>query len=135
MTNIENNMNDNINTTSAETAKEIEVAEREDAAFGEAVSFVLELSKEIEINGAKTKRLYFNFDKLTGEDFLKIENEMGDTLGRMVITPEFSSDFLIRMAARACTEKIGHDILQTLSIRDFNVLRKRCRSFLINAGL
>lgn len=133
MTNIENNTNENI--ISAENEQEIDVAEREDAEFGNSTSFELKLTKEIEINGSKTIRLYFDFDKLTCNDFLKIENEIGDTIGRMVVTPEFSSEFLIRMASRACTEKVGIDILKKLSIRDFNLLRKRCRSFLMNAGL
>ena len=74
--------------------------------------------------------LSFDFEGLTGEDFIKIEDEM-TAQGKMAISPEFSSDFLIKMSVRACKEPIDDVFMQKLPITAFNKIRSRARSFLL----
>lgn len=83
--------------------------------------------------GKTYERLTFDFEKLTGRDSLAIEAELS-ARGKVVMAPEFSGEFLSRMAARACTEKIGADVIAALPFADFNRIRNRARSFLLRSG-
>lgn len=74
----------------------------------------------------------FDFGKLTGADCLAIEAEM-QALGKPLIAPEFSGEFLVRMAARA--GGIGSDVLMAMPMTDYNRIRNRARSFLLRSGL
>lgn len=80
------------------------------------------------------EKLHFNWGKLTGNDGLKIENEM-QSLGMPVVIPSLSGEYLIRMAARASVEKVSTDALMALPIRDYNKIRSMARSFLIRTEL
>lgn len=83
--------------------------------------------------------LTFDFGSLTAADSLAIEREVA-ALGQTVITPEFSGEYLIRMAVRACTDrrkdgrKLGVDAFMTMPIKAFARIRREARSFLLNAG-
>ena len=83
--------------------------------------------------------LTFDFEALTGADSLAIENELAQ-LGRVVITPEFSGDYLIRMAMRACTvrrkdgRRLGIDAFSAMPISAFIKIRGAARSFLMRVG-
>lgn len=118
--------------TSTDGEKDIEQVES-DAAKNSKTAFSLKLSKPLELRNGSVSILNFNFENLTGDDFIKIETEIADTLGRMIISPEYSSDFLIRTAARACEQKVGIEDLKAISIKDFNILRRKCRSFFLSA--
>lgn len=88
------------------------------------------------ISGTEQKsvtELTFEFDRLTGKDSLDVEAEL-QALGRPVVVAEMSGNYLIRMAARACTEKIGADSLIGLPLPDFNKIRTKVRSFLLHTG-
>ena len=89
-------------------------------------------SKPFSYEGKTYERLTFDFDKLTGNDCLAIENECS-ALGVAVVNPAFSGNFLVRMAARACTEKIGANVLTAMPIYDFNRIRSKARSFLLKS--
>ena len=80
------------------------------------------------------KELIFDFNKLTGRDSLAIENEL-QALGKPVIVAEMSGEYLIRMAARACEEKISADELASAPLSDYNIIRSKARSFLLRSGL
>ena len=75
-------------------------------------------------------RLNFDFDKLTGRDSLAVEREM-QSLGIPLMVKEFSGDYQLRVAARACSEKIGSDVLAELPMKDYNRILGRTRSFLL----
>lgn len=84
--------------------------------------------------------LTFNWGKFTGTDHLDIENELL-MRGKTLVTPGFSSDFLWGMAIRACTkfDKNGVRVLQadaakSIPIRDFQLICKKARAFLLRAG-
>ena len=95
-------------------------------------SYTHTFSKPFTYEGKTYERLTFDFDKLTGNDCLAIENECS-ALGVAVVNPAFSGNFLVRMAARACTEKIGANVLTTMPIYDFNRIRSKARSFLLKS--
>lgn len=92
--------------------------------------FTIKLKKPVIYNDNEYSVLSFDFDSLTGNDALNIEDELAST-GKMAIVPAFSGEYLIRMAAKACTEPIGADLFKMLSISDYNSIRSRARSFLL----
>ena len=98
-----------------------------------------------DIRGGQTfDELNFDFEGLTGDDALAIEDEL-QAIGKPTISPTFSGQFLVRMAARACTNtiidasghprRIGDDALRALPIFEFNRVRGKARSFLLASEL
>jgi len=77
--------------------------------------------------------LRFDWASLTGHDSLAIEAEL-QAIGKPAIVPELSGEYLIRMAAKACTTEIGPDALQQMNLADYNKIRNRARSFLLASG-
>ena len=89
--------------------------------------------------GETFERLIFDWQSLTAADALAIENELA-AQGIAVVTPEFSGEYLLRMAARACTTRradgkrfLGIDAYRTMPMRDYVAIRNRARSFLLRA--
>lgn len=95
--------------------------------------YVHEFSKPFTYEGKTYEKLTFNWYMLTGNDSLAIENEL-QSLGKAIIMPEFSGDYLVRMASRACTENIGADVILAMPLGDYNAIRGKARSFLIRLG-
>jgi len=80
--------------------------------------------------GAVYTELRFDWDSLTGRDSLAIEAEL-QALGNPVVVPAFSGAYLIRMAAKACTVKIGADAFEYMPLAEYNKVRNSARSFLL----
>ena len=76
--------------------------------------------------------LVFDFEKLIGDDLVAIENEMA-AVGEFALSPEISTSFLYRLAARAAG--VGSDVISSLPIRDFGKIKNKSRDFLISTGL
>lgn len=93
-------------------------------------AYVHHFKTPLPYNKTSYQSLTFHWDKLTGKDYLAIERELA-AMGRGFVSPEFSSDFLLRMAIRACSEKIGVDAFDDMAIADFNRIRNKARSFLL----
>lgn len=109
---------------------EITAAEQ---AAAESVSLYTHTFATPYTHGEKTyEKLTFDFGKLTGGDCLAIEAEL-QMLGKPLIAPEFSGEFLVRMAARAAG--IGSDVLMSMPLADYNRIRSKARSFLLRSGL
>ncbi len=119
----------NEKNTTAVDETELEVA-REEARKSDVALFEIEFKKPVKYNGKEYSKLSFDFEKLTGRDGLAIEEEL-QMMNKTVIVPAFSGEYLVRMAARACTEKIGADIFDYMPIKDYNRIRSAARSFLI----
>ena len=81
-------------------ADEFAVAEKE--AVNSDYTYTHKFRKPFEYQGKTYNELTFEWGKLTGKDGLAIENEL-QQLGKAVIVPTFSGEYLIRIAARACT--------------------------------
>ena len=100
--------------------------------------------KPFTYEGQTFDELNFDFEGLTGDDALAIEDEL-QAIGKPTISPTFSGQFLVRMAARACTNtiidasghprRIGDDALRALPIFEFNRVRGKARSFLLASEL
>ena len=90
-------------------------------------------NKPFEYEGRTFSEITFNWDSLTGKDSLAIENEM-QSLGKPLLAPEFSGEYLLRMASRASVEKVGTDFFEALPLSDYNRIRSRARTFLLRAG-
>lgn len=109
--------------------KELEIAKQE--AENSANTFTIHLKKPVIYNGTEYSELSFDFDKLTGRAGLDIEQEL-QSIGRPAIVPAFSGEYLVRMAARACTTaNIGCDIFDNMGLSDYNKIRSAARSFLL----
>lgn len=95
--------------------------------------FTYELKKPVMYNGENITELSFDFEGLTGGDALKIEDEL-QALGKTAIVPAFDSEYLMRMAVRACTKKgIGVDLFPILGITDFNKITSKAKNFLLKS--
>lgn len=110
--------------------KELELAKADAAENAEGV-FTHTFKRPISYNGKEYKSLTFDFDALTGADTLQIERDLARQ-GRTVIVPEFNGDYLAAMASKACTDEIGVDAFDHMSLRDFNAIRGAARRFLLN---
>ena len=109
--------------------KEFEVAQ--EAAAKAKDTFIVKLRKPLMYNGTEYEELEFDFDGLTGNDSLEVEKELARR-GVQVLVPAFSGEYLVRIAARACTAPIGHDAMLKMSIQDYNKIRSRVRNFLMS---
>lgn len=109
---------------------EFSVAEQESANSG--YSYTHKFPTPFHFESKSYTELTFDWNKLTGVDGLAIENEM-QALGKPVIVPTFSGEYLVRMAARACTEKIGSDTITAMPLADYNRIRSAARSFLLKS--
>jgi len=101
-------------------------------------TYVHTFSKPFTFEGESFNSLTFDFSKLTANDSLAIEAEL-TAQGQVLITPEFSGEYLIRMAMRACINrrndgrKLGIDAFRTLPMAAYVRIRGRARSFLLHA--
>lgn len=101
--------------------------------------YVHVFSKPFTFEGESFASLSFDFGSLTAADSLAIESEL-NSIGQPTLVPEFSGDYLIRMAMRACTDrradgrKLGLDAFRTLPMAAYVKIRGKARSFLLRAG-
>ena len=117
--------------------KEFEAAEQ--AAEDSAVLYTHTFNPPFVFEGETFASLSFDWERLTGNDSLAIEREVLAVTGRAVVAPEFSGEYLIRMAVRACVElrqdgkrKLGADAYRAMRMSDFNAIRNAARSFLLS---
>lgn len=95
----------------------------------------IKLSRPVLYNGTELTELHFNFGKLTGEDALKIEDELV-TKGRPTFLNEVASArYLMMIAAKACEEKIMADLFNKMSIRDFNKIKNKTQLFMLGVAI
>lgn len=89
------------------------------------------LRKPVKYAGKEYTELAFDFDKLTGQDSLNVERELA-SLGKTSMPTAINSEYLIRIAAKACTENIGSDIFTSyMSMFDHLKVIKMARDFLL----
>lgn len=112
-----------------EVSEQVEDALEELTETDSAKTFTL--SKPIMYNGEEITELTFDFEKLNGKD--GIETERGLKLRGISIYghPASDVDYVIGMAARACTKAVGTDIFNNMSITDFNKIRTNAYFFLL----
>ena len=124
-------MSQNNETVVSISPEEFAVAEK-DAAV-DVDTYVHNFTEPFTYEGRTYETLTFEFGKLTGVDDVAIENEL-QALGKPVVVAEMSGEYLVRMAARACTEKIGADVFKAMPLKEFRRIRNKARSFLLRSG-
>lgn len=93
------------------------------------------LRKPVKYAGNEYTELSFDFDKLTGQDSLNIEGELA-SLGKSSMPSAINSEYLIRIAAKACTSNVGSDIFTSyMSLLDHMEVTKMARNFLLRGVL
>ena len=118
-----------IKTKEAVDEQELQLAQ--DEAKDAKSTFTHKFKKPFLYDGKEYESLTFDFESLSGNDTLQIERELAKQ-GRTVIVPEFNGDYLAAMASKACTDEIGADAFDHMSLRDFNAIRGAARRFLLN---
>lgn len=94
-------------------------------------AYVHEFAKPYTFEDKTYEKLVFDFEKLIGADLVAIENEMA-AVGEYALSPEISTSFLYRLAAKAAG--VGSDVIEHLPIRDFGKIKNKSRDFLISTG-
>lgn len=94
-------------------------------------AYVHEFAKPYTYEDKTYTELVFDFEKLLGNDLVAIENEMA-AVGEYALSPEISTSFLYRLAARAAG--VASDVIAHLPIRDFGKIKNKSRDFLISTG-
>lgn len=92
-------------------------------------TLMVEFKQPREWEGQTYDSLTFDWAKLTGEDFLAIEQLM-ILQGKAIVSAEFSTEFILQMAVRACREQVDIRFLRKLPIGLFNKIRNGARDFL-----
>lgn len=124
-------MDNNITNINGMEEEELEQAQ-EEAKKAENL-FTLKCKKPFTYEGNEYSELSFDFDGLTGRDSLDVERELA-VRGIQVAVPAFSGEYIIRIAAKACTDaKIGSDAFERMSLKDYNRLRSKVRNFLMGS--
>ena len=95
--------------------------------------------KPFKWKGRTFESLTFDWEALTGRDHLEIQHEM-TMKGRVLVNAAFDGDFLMGMAARACTERdekgkrvIDGQAILEMSMGDFQTITRKARGFLLRA--
>ena len=121
---------ENVESKAAEQAEQAENAVVTDSDTKEK-GYVHVLKQPFEYCGIKYTKFAFDFEKLAGKDMVAIEKEMADN-GEYVLSPEISTGFLARMAARAAG--VGSDVILELPIKEFGKIKNESRNFLLSTG-
>ena len=111
-----------------ETKEKVAVVTDSDTPEG---AYVHEFTKPYTFEEKTHTRLVFDFEKLIGDDLVAIENEMA-AVGEYALSPEISTSFLYRLAAKAAG--VGSDVIAHMPIRDFGKIKNKSRDFLISTG-
>lgn len=117
------------NEQAAEETKEaVKVVTDSDTPEG---AYVHEFTKPYTFEEKTYTKLVFDFEKLIGDDLVAIENEMA-AVGEYALSPEISTSFLYRLAAKAAG--VGSDVILHLPIREFGKVKNKAQSFLVSTG-
>lgn len=121
---------EDVKQTAAVEEKKVNVTESDTDTDG--LNYIHVFKKPFEFEGKTYDKLTFNFEGLLGADMIAVENEMA-AVGEYVLSPEISTSFLSKMAARAAG--VGSDLIEHLPIRDFGKIKNKSRDFLVTTGL
>ena len=113
-----------------ETNSETAVVTDSDTKMPEG-AYVLKLAKPYTYENKTYDKFVFDFESLIGEDLVDIESEM-TAIGEFALSPEISTSFLYRLAAKAAG--VGSDVISHLPIREFGKIKNKAQSFLVSTG-
>jgi len=100
------------------------------------------LKKPLERDGQRYETLSFDYSTLTGRDSLSIERDVMAEFKKSVTIPEYMPEYLVNMAARACTDRneqgnafVNVPLLLDLPLSDFREICASARRFLMASVL
>ena len=124
-------------TAVAEDAAEAERVAEEARQEPEAGSYTHTFKNPFQWKDRTFETLTFDWTTLKGSDHLEIEQELM-MKGRTLVSPAFTGDFLVGMAARACTERdekgkrvIDGQAITDMPMADFQAITRKARGFLL----
>lgn len=130
-------------STENEIKKSAEEAVKEEQKAieqGDVGSYTHIFKKPFTHEGTTYDKLTFDFESLSGNDSLAVGRELL-SIGITLVSKEFNDDYLVGMAARACTyrdddgnRKVSRHTIAAMPWADFNKVCKETRSFLLRAG-
>lgn len=106
--------------------------EEEEESFGPG-RYVHTLRTPFKWEGRSFEKLSFDFTTLTGRDSIAISEELA-AKGITTLMKEMDIHYQEAVAARACLDKVGTDMLERLPMPDFNKICNRARSFMLGLG-
>lgn len=120
-----------------------EATDRDDALFIQSPTIYTHvLERPIERDGKQYESLTFDYSCLTGRNSLSFEQNVLTEFRKNVVIPALSSEYLVNMAARACTDRdeqgkpfVNVPFLLDLPIRDFLRICASARRFLQRLAL
>ncbi|MCM1486784.1 MAG: hypothetical protein NC203_00325 [Firmicutes bacterium] len=105
-----------------------EVAEEMEATEGQ---LEYKLIKPILLEGTQYDTLHFDFESLTTEDALNIDDELEAKGHASYMAEAFNSRFLMLMAVKACKEPLTEAAFKKICITDYYKIKNRARNFLV----
>ena len=114
--------------TKAEMAVVTDLGTKEKVPEG---AYVMVLARPYTYEDKTYNKFVFDFEGLIGDDLVGIETEMM-ALGEYALSPEISTSFLYRLAAKAAG--VGSDVILHLPIREFGKAKSKAQNFLIGLG-
>ncbi len=105
-----------------------EIANEMEAAEGQ---WEYKLIKPIFFEGKQYDTLHFDFENLTAEDALNIDDELAVKGGITYMADAFNPRFLMHMAIRACKEPLSEIAFKKMYLADYYRIKNRARNFLI----
>lgn len=91
--------------------------------------FEYTLKTPVTYDGREITALHFDFERITGQDCLDIEDELRQ-LNKFVISESLDTNFKVRLAAKACTEAVGYDVFLLMKHTDYKAIMSKVQSFL-----
>lgn len=116
------------NLTKEDEKKIDEIVEEMESADGQ---WEYKLIKPITFEEQQYDTLHFDFEKLTTEDALNIEDELAAKGATSYMVEAFNPRFLVLMAVRACKEPLTEAAFKKMCITDYYRIKNRARNFLI----
>lgn len=89
--------------------------------------YVHKLAQPFTWEGQTYDAFTFDFDALTGRDMINVETEMV-MLGEPIVSPELSTGFAYRLAARAAG--VPDAAIENLPVGEFNTIRRTAKNFM-----
>lgn len=90
-------------------------------------------AKPFTYKNEEINQLHFDFESLTGRDYLNIEAEVRMIDGLNALVASMCTPFMMSMAAKACGK--GRDIFDNMPLKDMSRIRTAARDFLLSSEL
>jgi hypothetical protein len=102
---------------------------KQGAMGGGSMADTVKFCKPVLYDNKEYESLTFDWGSLRGRDGLEIEMQMLKE-GFAVLTPKYSVQYMLRLAARASAPKVGVDFFSLMPLQDWHRVREAAMDFL-----